>query len=164
MNRMTGFFLGGLLVLALGAPWLARADDDERLDRDIDHDRARVDAERRDLRRDWGHLKEEEREGDWDDAARIRRDMRRDEWRLRHDERDLHGDYRERRELPDDDEVARYGWGRAEYGSGCIGISSRIANDRAHIDEIAPTGRHKKALRWYEDDLQKAERERAVCR
>ena len=30
--------------------------------------------------------------------------------------------------------------------------------DRAKINEIEPTGRHRKALQWYKDDLQNARR------
>jgi hypothetical protein len=34
----------------------------------------------------------------------------------------------------------------------------RIRFDRAKINEIEPTGRHRKALQWYKDDLLNAQR------
>jgi hypothetical protein len=37
-------------------------------------------------------------------------------------------------------------------------LENRIQNDRAKINEIEPTGRHRKALQWYEDDLANARR------
>jgi hypothetical protein len=42
-----------------------------------------------------------------------------------------------------------------EYGK----LMDRIANDRAQIAEIGPTGRHRKALQWYKDDLRNAQRD-----
>ena len=45
----------------------------------------------------------------------------------------------------------------------CSEIGDRIAFDRQKIAEIGPTGRHKKALQWYRDDLENAERDRAAC-
>jgi hypothetical protein len=50
------------------------------------------------------------------------------------------------------------------YGGACGDIVSRIDNDRMSIDKIVPTGRHRKALRWYQEDLQKAQRDLYVCR
>jgi hypothetical protein len=50
------------------------------------------------------------------------------------------------------------------YGGACGDIVSRINDDRMSIDKIVPTGRHRKALRWYQEDLQKAQRELAECR
>ena len=38
-------------------------------------------------------------------------------------------------------------------------LADRIHNDRAKIAEIGPTGRHRKALQWYRDDLRNAERD-----
>jgi hypothetical protein len=38
-------------------------------------------------------------------------------------------------------------------------LVDRINNDRAKIAEIGPTGRHRKALQWYRDDLRNAERD-----
>jgi len=38
-------------------------------------------------------------------------------------------------------------------------LVDRMNNDRAKIDEIGPTGRHRKALQWYRDDLRNAERD-----
>jgi hypothetical protein len=62
----------------------------------------------------------------------------------------------------DDDEAE---WERREHQRyACSEIDDRIDYDRAKIDEISPTGRHKKALQWYRDDLRNAERERERCR
>ena len=110
MKRTAAFLMGTTLIGALSMPCVVRGDYDgdderaERLDRDIHHDRAKIEAERRDLRRDWQNLREEEREGDWADARRIRRDIDRDERQLRRDERDVRNDRRERRELDEDDD------------------------------------------------------------
>ncbi len=38
-------------------------------------------------------------------------------------------------------------------------LVDRMNNDRAKIAEIGPTGRHRKALQWYRDDLRNAERD-----
>jgi hypothetical protein len=46
----------------------------------------------------------------------------------------------------------------------CSPILERIDFDRGKIDEIGPTGRHQKALRWYEEDLRNAERDFDKCR
>ena len=40
----------------------------------------------------------------------------------------------------------------------CSEVDDRIDNDRAKIDEISATGRHKKALQWYKDDIANAQR------
>jgi hypothetical protein len=42
-----------------------------------------------------------------------------------------------------------------QYGK----LVDRMNNDRAKIAEIGPTGRHRKALQWYRDDLRNAERD-----
>ena len=36
-------------------------------------------------------------------------------------------------------------------------LMDRMHYDRAKINEIAPTGRHRKALQWYKDDLRNAQ-------
>ena len=46
----------------------------------------------------------------------------------------------------------------------CSQITDRIDLDHSKIDEIGPTGRHRKALQWYEDDLRNAERDLDRCR
>ncbi len=38
-------------------------------------------------------------------------------------------------------------------------LMGRMRYDRAKIAEIEPTGRHRKALQWYKDDLQNARRD-----
>ena len=51
-----------------------------------------------------------------------------------------------------------YGGYRAydpQYGK----LMDRMAYDRAKIAEITPTGRHRKALQWYKDDLGNAQRD-----
>jgi hypothetical protein len=53
---------------------------------------------------------------------------------------------------------------RAHQHYACADIGDRIAYDRQKISEIAPTGRHQKALQWYRDDLQNAERDAEGCR
>ena len=42
-----------------------------------------------------------------------------------------------------------------QYGK----LMDRINNDQAKINEIGPTGRHRKALQWYYDDLRNAQRD-----
>ena len=108
LQRTAVLLIGTSLITALSMPCVVLADHDddervERVDRDIDQDRAKIDDERRDLHRDWRRLREEEREGDRADAERIRRDIDRDERQLRRDERDVRRDVRERRERYDDD-------------------------------------------------------------
>jgi hypothetical protein len=49
-----------------------------------------------------------------------------------------------------------YRWNDPQYRK----LMDRIAYDRAKIAEIEPTGRHRKALQWYKDDLQNARRDR----
>lgn len=46
----------------------------------------------------------------------------------------------------------------------CREIVDRIDNDRAKIHEIEPTGRHRKALQWYRDDLHNARNDLDACR
>ena len=67
----------------------------------------------------------------------------------------------------DCDNQADYRDGRyARYGDQgqCSEILQRIDVDRSKIDEIGPTGRHRKALQWYQDDLRNAERDLDNCR
>ena len=70
-------------------------------------------------------------------------------WRHRHgDHRDYnrHGYYRNGRGYRGND---------PEYGK----LVDRMSNDRAKIAEIGPTGRHRKALQWYKDDMRNAQRD-----
>ena len=46
----------------------------------------------------------------------------------------------------------------------CSQIFDRVELDRSKIEEIGPTGRHRKALQWYEDDLRNAHRDLDRCR
>jgi hypothetical protein len=55
-----------------------------------------------------------------------------------------------------------YSWNHRNYRGNDARYSElagRIDNDRAKIAEIGPTGRHRKALQWYRDDLRNAERD-----
>jgi hypothetical protein len=109
-----------------------------RYDRDDDHDR------------DWHH-----RYGRYD----------RDDWRRLRDRRDR-DDYwdrwNDRGRWYDHDR--RNGWyDRSSYSPACNGIRGRIYNDRARIAQIGPTGRHRKALQWYQEDLNDARRDLARC-
>jgi len=47
---------------------------------------------------------------------------------------------------------------------GCGQVADRIDLDRSKIAEIEPTGRHRKALQWYKDDLRDAYRDMDQCR
>ena len=50
------------------------------------------------------------------------------------------------------------------YSGRCAQIADRIDFDRSKIAEIEPTGRHRKALQWYEDDVRDAYRDMDRCR
>lgn len=69
-------------------------------------------------------------------------------------------DYAREREYEDEREWET----RQHQHYACAEIGDRIAVDRQKIDEIAPTGRHKKALQWYRDDLDNARRDAEGCR
>ena len=113
MNPRASLLMTGTLIASLALPCVVRAhryDSDDRedrvewLDRDIAHDQAEIRHQQRDLRGDYRRLEEEEREGDWGDAARIRRDIQRDEQALRREQRDVRRDHHQRRELEEDDD------------------------------------------------------------
>ena len=73
------------------------------------------------------------------------------------------GGYRSSSTYYEDEDEAQ--WERREHlRYACSEIDDRIDYDRAKIDEISPTGQHKKALQWYRDDLHNAERDREKCR
>ncbi|MBI2964082.1 MAG: hypothetical protein HYY35_10040 [Deltaproteobacteria bacterium] len=55
-------------------------------------------------------------------------------------------------------------WNRGEFAARCGQIIDRIGFDRGKIAEITPTGRHRKALQWYRDDLRNAQRDLYDCR
>lgn len=93
----------------------------------------------------WRHNKHVDR--DWDD----------DDWEDRH--RDWH-----RRNDPDRSEGRYYGGGYGSFDARCGQIVDRMRTDRNKIREIEPTGRHRKALQWYRDDLENARRDMANCR
>jgi hypothetical protein len=51
-----------------------------------------------------------------------------------------------------------------DYSDRCSQIRDRIDLDRSKIAEIGPTGRHRKALQWYQDDLRNAYGDLDRCR
>lgn len=53
-------------------------------------------------------------------------------------------------------------WSRGD--GRCGQIIDRMNIDRGKIAEITPTGRHRKALQWYKDDLRNAQRDLYNCR
>jgi hypothetical protein len=57
-------------------------------------------------------------------------------------------------------DYSNHNWDRSTYyrrnDPNYAKMRDRIQNDQAKIAEIEPTGRHRKALQWYEDDLQNA--------
>jgi hypothetical protein len=83
-----------------------------------------------------------------------------------------HGHWNWRQSSWDRDDGRRWnGWGRNDwtrrydwsYGGyrhdpTYAKMMDRIRFDRAKINEIEPTGRHRKALQWYKDDLRNAQR------
>jgi hypothetical protein len=46
----------------------------------------------------------------------------------------------------------------------CGAIHQRIRYDSEQAHQIAPTGRHQKALQWYRDDIHNAENDLHTCR
>ena len=72
------------------------------------------------------------------------------------------GDHCDRQRNPNDGYYQRGSYG-GNYGQ-CRQIIDRINFDRSKVNEIAPTGRHRKAMQWYKDDIRNAERDLAKCR
>ncbi len=50
------------------------------------------------------------------------------------------------------------------FGGRCSSIAGRIGFNQRKIVEITPTGRHRRALQWYRDDLANARRDLYRCR
>jgi len=69
-------------------------------------------------------------------------------WRDRHNARDYNRDGHHRSDRG-------YRRNDPQYSK----LVDRMNTDRAKIAEIGPTGRHRKALQWYRDDLRNAERD-----
>ena len=67
-------------------------------------------------------------------------------------------DYGNRREIYGRGYHDGYG-GYRSYDPQYRKLADRMAYDRAKVAEITPTGRHRKALQWYKDDLQNARRD-----
>ncbi len=61
-------------------------------------------------------------------------------------------------------ESAYDGHAQGDNTRDCGAIHQRIHYDRDQAHEIEPTGRHKKALQWYRDDIQNAENDLHTCR
>jgi hypothetical protein len=96
-------------------------------------------------RPDWGHYRQGNGDHDWDDRH-YQQSRHRDEdhdTRYERDGRPYYGGY------------GGYRGNDPEYYS----LIDRINLDRARIAENEATGRHKKALQWYRDDLRNAERD-----
>jgi len=111
-----------------------------------DHDWRRYDRWRDDASWRW------RRDHDW----RWDRD-RGDSWRWQRDHDRWH---RSNDWWRDGRRDAYRGYGGSYRGSGySAACSDRIARDRAKIAEIGPSGRHRKALRWFQDDLNNAMRD-----
>ncbi len=55
-------------------------------------------------------------------------------------------------------------WGRGEIEGRCGQIIDRINFNRGKIAQITPTGRHRRALQWYKDDIRNAQRDLYRCR
>ena len=72
------------------------------------------------------------------------------------------GGYREYPERGYDDSDERL-WGSEHRSYPCDQVEGRIRYDREKISSIDPS-QHHKALQWYKDDLQNAERDREGCR
>ena len=133
--------------------WRHHHDKDDKWDRaherwhqkhDGDHDRWHQSYDRsRYERDDWWRYRNRN-DNDW-----WRNRNRDDDWRRWHD-RPRYDGYR-----------PNYGGYRYDGGNdGRYGqLMERMNNDRAKINEIAPTGRHRKALQWYKDDLRNAQRD-----
>ena len=53
-----------------------------------------------------------------------------------------------------------YGWNyNGRNDDGYRKLMERMNKDQAKINEIEPTGRHRKALQWYKDDMRNAQRD-----
>ena len=153
-----GALLIGVLATGLSLTLVPRANADPppwagkwRHHHDKDKDKWDRAHDRWHATHDWDHDR-------WNrpyDRSRYERD---DWWRYRNND----GDWRRWRDRP------RYDGYRPNYGGyrydgrndGRYGqLMQRMNNDRAKINEIAPTGRHRKALQWYQDDLRNAQRD-----
>ena len=127
-------------------PWAGRWHHNKHWNGDHDHGR-----------RHWDHDHDywERRHEDWDRRWRYGRDDDYWRWRRRyHRDHDYpyYGGYRYGGRYDGRYDNSRYD---ANYGK----LMDRMRNDQAKIAEIEPTGRHRKALQWYKDDLNNAQRD-----
>jgi hypothetical protein len=68
--------------------------------------------------------------------------------------------WKEKRERREDKQWQRQEQQRRqqEQARECDKMRERVRFDQSKVGEIAPTGRHKKALQWYKDDIANAQR------
>jgi len=173
--RWRALLLSGLFAASLGLgftssasadppPWAGRWKHNKHYNGDSDHH--------------WKHDRDWRRDNYWRNDHNWRNDRWRDDtsWRWRHDD-----DWRWRRDhdwwnrndryrgYPNSYggyRYDRYDTARRNYNynsSFCAQADARIARDQAKINEIGPSGRHRKALRWFHDDLSNAMRDRGRC-
>jgi hypothetical protein len=163
-----GALLTGVLAAGLSLTLIPRANADPppwagkwRHHHDKDKDKWDRAHERWHDQHDWDRAHDRWHQShDW---SRYDRD---DWWRYRRNDddwwRNRDGDWRRWHDRP------RYDGYRPNYGGyrydgrndGRYGqLMERMNNDRAKINEIEPTGRHRKALQWYKDDLRNAQRD-----
>lgn len=172
MNWKTAFVSGmlgaGLFLSFVPGATAESGDGDEKSRRD--HNRAVEQDHNRAVEQDHAKAWESDHRGNADE--RWWKD-RNDRERSRYTERSLY-DRDHRREWNDDDRDDRYrrddrdDWYRAhryrDRNSGaCRKLRERIENDRGRIADIEPSGRHRKALQWFKDDLRNADRDMARC-
>jgi hypothetical protein len=155
--------LTGVLAASLSLSLVPRANADpppwagkwRHHDRDNDHDGK---WDRRHERHDWDrdhdrwHRYNDRYRVDRDDGWRYRGRNDNDWWRNRN--RD--GDWRRWNDRSRyDGYYGGYRGNNARYGQ----LMQRMDNDRAKIAELESTGRHRKALQWYKDDMRNAQRD-----
>jgi hypothetical protein len=134
----------------------AHADqDDHHHDGDRDHDH------------DWDH--------DHDQRSHSRgydRDQHHDHARWSDDysghdrgyDRDGHHDHARWSNEYTDRDHGHDGRGKGDNTKDCWAIRDRIRYDRDQVAKIEPTGRHRKAMQWYKDDIQNAQNDMRTCR
>lgn len=156
---LTGILAAGLVQAYVpgGLVSAARADDDRgrehhHWDRGVRADGRNWDHDRDDRGREHHH---------WDHGVRAHgRDWDRDHdhgrWWREHREHDYDHWWESRRD--GDHRV------KGDNTRDCWAIRDRIEYDRAQVRKIEPTGRHRKALQWYKDDIENARNDMRTCR
>ena len=177
--RWRALLLSGLFAASVGLgyvsdakadppPWAGRWKHDKHDNGDWRRDHWKHDGKHHD---DWrSHYDRRRDDASWryrhDDDGRWRRDH---EWNRDHDWWRRDRDWRRDRAY-DGRYSSGYGYGYpgaygnyGTNGAACSGIDARIARDQSKINDFSRSGRHQKARRWFEDDLQKAMRDRGGC-